>query len=155
MPMKCAMVTHIISVNHNRKRYFVTKKYFVAKKYLLHQYVTISIVQISQHQKYIISKEVKMANYSKALKAGQKMSSKPPVMDYQESFSSSHVWNVERDVYNELQFNQFIVDVPLHMANKMQRMQSLRRFCFLIKFSSHPNKVCKVASKFIFVCCLQ
>ena len=44
---------------------------------------------------------------------------------------------------------------------KMQRMQSLRRFCCLIKFSFHPNKVFKVASKIKYVrgkeenCCLQ
>ena len=46
--------------------------------------------------------EVKMAKYFQALKAGQMISSKPPVMDYRESFSSANVWKVERDVYNEL-----------------------------------------------------
>ena len=46
--------------------------------------------------------EVKMANYSKALKAGLKMSSKPPVVDYHESFRSVHDWRVERDVAKEL-----------------------------------------------------
>ena len=61
--------------------------------------------------------KVKMANYSKVLKAGLKMSSKPPVIDYQESFSSVHVWKVERDVYNELVELKFIVDVPLHIPN--------------------------------------
>ena len=43
-----------------------------------------------------------MANYSKALKAGLKMSSKPPVVDYKESFRSVHNWRVERDVAKEL-----------------------------------------------------
>ena len=43
-----------------------------------------------------------MAKYFQALKAGQMISSKPPVMDYRESFSSANVWKVERDVYNEL-----------------------------------------------------
>ena len=57
MPMQCAMVTHI-SVNHNRKRYFVTKKYFVAKKYLLHQYVTISIDLSASEVRHQYSSEI-------------------------------------------------------------------------------------------------
>ena len=37
---------------------------------------------------------MKMASYSQALKTGLNMSYKPPVVDYQKSFSSGHNWRV-------------------------------------------------------------
>ena len=43
------------------------------------------------------------------------MSSKPPVMEYHESFSSAHVWKVERDVYNELVELIAKYDLPLSL----------------------------------------
>ena len=43
------------------------------------------------------------------------MSSKPPVMEYHKSFSSAHVWKVERDVYNELVALIAKYDLPLSL----------------------------------------
>ena len=57
-----------------------------------------------------------MASFSEALKAGLKMSSKPPVVDYQESFRSVHNWRVERDVAKELDEQIKKYDLQLLLA---------------------------------------